>query len=281
MGNDNPERIKAVVFDWAGTLVDFGSLAPMGAFVELFRGWGIDISVAEARIPMGLPKRDHIIALARMERVARAGAARHGRVFGDADADAGLATFEPMSARAAAERATLIPGVLDTVQALRRRGVAIGSTTGYTRVIMRDVVTAAAAQGLSTDCLVCCDDVSQGRPTPLGMYRCMVDLGVWPACAVVKVDDTAPGIAEGLAAGSWTVGVAVSGNALGLDRDELRALPDTERQRRVQGARDALMAAGAHCVIDSVADLVPVIDAIDARLALGGRPAAFGAPQAA
>ena len=99
--------------------------------------------------------------------------------------------------------------------------------------------------------------------------------------AVVKVDDTAPGIAEGLAAGSWTVGVAVSGNALGLDRDELRALPDTERQRRVQGARDALMAAGAHCVIDSVADLVPVIDAIDARLALGGRPAAFGAPQAA
>jgi beta-phosphoglucomutase-like phosphatase (HAD superfamily) len=30
------ERVKAVIFDWAGTIIDYGSLAPMGAFVETF-----------------------------------------------------------------------------------------------------------------------------------------------------------------------------------------------------------------------------------------------------
>jgi beta-phosphoglucomutase-like phosphatase (HAD superfamily) len=30
-------RFKAAVFDWAGTMIDFGSFAPMGVFVEAFR----------------------------------------------------------------------------------------------------------------------------------------------------------------------------------------------------------------------------------------------------
>jgi phosphonoacetaldehyde hydrolase len=63
------------------------------------------------------------------------------------------------------------------------------------------------------------------------MYKCFLDLAVWPASAVVKVDDTAPGIAEGLAAGSWAVGVALTGNAAGLSASELAALDPGERER--------------------------------------------------
>jgi hypothetical protein len=47
------------------------------------------------------------------------------------------------------------------------------------------------------------------------MYQCFIALDVWPASAVIKVDDTLPGIAEGVAAGCLTVGVALSGNAVG------------------------------------------------------------------
>jgi phosphonoacetaldehyde hydrolase len=104
------------------------------------------------------------------------------------------------------------------------------------------------------------------------MYKCFLDLGVWPGSAVVKVDDTAPGIAEGLAAGSWTVGVTMSGNAAGLDHVELQALPEAEKAALRRRAVAELERTGAHYVIDSVADLMPVIDRIEGRLARGERP---------
>src|SRR5262245_35437469 len=276
MHADSSWRITAVVFDWAGTVVDFGSLAPMGAFVELFASWGIELSVAEARVPMGLPKRDHIIELARLPRVDAAWRTRHGAPFSEEDADRALASFEPMSARAAADRSQLVPGVLDIAEELRHRGMKIGTTTGYTRAIMREVIPRAAAQGFRPDNVVCCDDVPQGRPSPLGMYRCFLDLKVWPARTVVKVDDTAPGIAEGLAAGCWTVGVAASGNAMGLAEDELRALIPAERERKLADACAALKRSGAHFVIDSVADLVPILDQVERELVSGNGPPVIG-----
>ena len=275
MKTDSSQRLTAVVFDWAGTVVDFGSLAPLGAFVELFASWGIELSVAEARVPMGLPKRDHIIELGRLPRVDAAWRARHGAPFGEADADRALAAFEPMSARAAADRSRLVPGVLDTVAELRSRGIRVGTTTGYTRAIMREVIPRAAAQGFRPDNVVCCDDVPQSRPTPLGMYRCFLDLEVWPPHTVVKVDDTAPGIAEGLAAGCWTVAVAASGNATGLGEEEFQKLVPTERKRKLSAAYSALERCGAHFIVDSVADLLPVLDRIDRELAGGGMPRAL------
>ncbi len=63
-------KIRAVVFDWAGTIVDFGSLAPMGAFVRLFENHGVVISIETARLPMGLPKLAHIQALGEIPEVA-------------------------------------------------------------------------------------------------------------------------------------------------------------------------------------------------------------------
>ncbi len=55
--------VKAVVLDWAGTVVDHGSRAPMGAFVRAFAEMGVAISIADARGPMGMAKADHIRAV--------------------------------------------------------------------------------------------------------------------------------------------------------------------------------------------------------------------------
>ena len=265
-------NVKAVVFDWAGTTIDFGSRAPMGAFVAVFKKFGVELTVEEARRPMGLPKWEHIRALGDIPRVAAAWQQAHGAPFGDADADRIHAVFEPLNARVVGDYAELIPGTLETVAELRGRGIKIGSTTGYTRTIMQALLPLAAEQRYEPDNLVCAGDLPAGRPTPLMMYKCFVDLGVWPASAVVKVDDTAPGIQEGTAAGCWTVGVALSGNAVGLARDELAALPADEVERLRDRATADLRAAGAHDVIDTVADLLPVIDQIDARLAAGDLP---------
>jgi phosphonoacetaldehyde hydrolase len=264
--------LRAAVFDWAGTVVDFGSRAPMGAFVEVFRQFGVDIAVDEARVPMGLPKWQHIEALMAAPRISTAWLKARGHRPGKADIDAVYEVFTPLNARVVTDYATLIPGTVEIVTALRERGMRIGSTTGYTRSIMEPLLPVAASQGYVPDNLVCAGDLPAGRPTPLMMYRTFADLGVFPPAAVVKVDDTEPGIAEGRAAGTWTVGVAISGNALGLSLEEWIALDATERKRRSATAHAALAATGTDYVIDSIADLLPVIDDIERRAAAGERP---------
>jgi phosphonoacetaldehyde hydrolase len=266
------ERVKAVVFDWAGTVVDYGSLAPMGAFVETFAAFGVALSIEEARGPMGMAKRLHIAALASLPRVSAAWAKRHGRAPTEADVDALYAVFVPKNIAVAARYATVIPGVAEVVAELRREGVRIGSTTGYTREIMAEILPVAAATGFAPDSLVCTGDTPDGRPTPFMLYKSFLDLKVWPAWSAIKVDDTEVGVAEGINGGAWAVGVAVSGNAFGLSEADAAALTPADFQRRRRAAAEKLEAAGAHYVIDSVADLMPVARAIEARLASGERP---------
>ena len=264
--------IKAVIFDWAGTLVDFGSRAPMGAFVETFAEFGVEISVAEARGPMGMAKRPHIAALCALPRVRAAWATRHGHAPGEADIDAIYERFVPRNIAVAAAHADIIPGAAETLAGLRARGVKIGSSTGYTREIMAQILPLARAQGVAPDSLVCTGDTPDGRPSPLMFWRGLIELNVWPAWRAVKVDDTQVGVAEGINAGAWSVGVAVSGNVFGASQAEIAAMPAAEFSQRRAAAYAALEAAGAHRVVDSVADLSPALDEIERRLAAGERP---------
>lgn len=253
-------RFKAIVFDWAGTMVDFGSRAPMGAFVEAFATFGVAVTIADARRPMGLPKRAHIAAMLADPAIAAGWRAAQGAAPDDAAIDRVYAVFVPMNERVAADHATLIPGALEAVAWARARGLRIGSTTGYVRSIMARVLPVAAAQGYAPDCLVCADDLAEGRPGPLMMYRAFVELGVYPPAAVVKVDDTEPGIAEGVAAGCVTVGLALSGNHAGLTLGELSALPPADAAAIRARATAALRGAGADHVIDTVADLPALLE---------------------
>lgn len=264
--------LKAVVLDWAGTMVDHGSLAPLDVFRRAFAEVGIEIDEAEARGPMGLPKWRHIQAVGRLPRVAEAWQRVYGKPFSDADVDRLHALFLPLTLTAVADRARLIDGAAAMAAELRRRGLKIGSTTGYDRPTMEALLPLAAEQGYAPDCLVTASDLPQGRPTPLMMYRCFLELEVWPARAVVKVDDTAPGIAEGVAAGCWTVGVAATGSPFGLSAEATATLSSEAYVARRDAAAAELRSAGADYVIDSVRDLPPVLDEIEKRLAAGEHP---------
>lgn len=267
-----PDQLSAVVFDWAGTILDFGSCAPMGAFVRLFEQFGIEVSIEQARGPMGLAKWDHIKALGTLPEVDAQWEAKHGRRLSDADVDRLYAVFTPLNAAVVPDFADFIPGALDAVADARARGLKIGSTTGYNRPIMEVVTAIAAKGGYRPDNLVCAGDVATGRPTPLMMWRCFADLGICHPWTVVKVDDTEVGIEEGLRAGTWSVGVSVSGNAMGLPLTDWLALAPAQQTTRRAAAQAKLQGAGAHYVIDSVAELAPVLDDIAARLARGERP---------
>ena len=265
-----PLKLQAAILDWAGTVVDHGSRAPMGAFVCAFAQFGVAISIADARGPMGMAKWDHIRAVGRAPAVATAWRARHGREFSEGDVDAIFQVFEPMNVAAVRDHADIIPGAIEAIAALHQRGMKIAGTTGYTRPIMDVLEPLADALGYRPELTVCAGDLPAGRPSPLMMWYAMAKLGVWPAATVVKVDDTAPGIGEGKEAGTWTIGIALTGNAVGLSAEELAAVSPEERARlRVEAATEL---RDADMVIDSIADLPDAVAAIDARLAAGELP---------
>lgn len=259
-------RVQAVVFDWAGTTLDYGSCAPARAFVNVFARQGVSLTAREARGPMGMNKRAHIEALLADPAISDRWSAARGGPPVPADVDRMYADFLPVQIDCLPDHAALIPGTVETVAACRQRGLKIGSSTGYVREMMDVLIPLARAQGYEPDCVVTASDISAGRPAPWLNLENARRLNVYPPATIVVVDDTRVGIEAGLHAGMWAVGVARSGNELGLSPAEVSALPPDELETRVERARSELRSAGSHFVIDSVADLVPVLDEIERRM---------------
>lgn len=264
--------IQAVLLDWAGTTVDYGCMAPALVFVEVFRRKRVPITIEEARAPMGAHKRVHIQRIAELDSVRQRWQAVHGRPPDDDDVSAMFAEFVPLQLACLSRYSTLIPGTLETVAQLRARGIKIGSTTGYLAEMMQINQADAKRQGYAPDATVCAGDVPAGRPYPYMCLQNVIRLGVSAVQACVKIDDTIPGIEEGLNAGMWTIAVAVSGNEVGMALDEWRALPMDAQQAKRERAYLRLQQSGAHCVVDSIADILPCIDAIQARIGRGEAP---------
>jgi phosphonoacetaldehyde hydrolase len=264
--------LRGVILDWAGTIADFGSCAPADAFTQLFARRGVPITSAEARAPMGVGKRDHIRAIARADAVSVRWVERHGRPCTDHDVEEMYAEFVPLQLAAIAARAALIPGAREAVAAFRERGLAVGSTTGYSREMADELAGRARAQGLEIETIVTASDVAQGRPAPWMALQAARRMEVYPMRAIVKIGDTLADIAEGANAGMWTIAVAATGNEVGLGERELAALPQDERAARVAASRARLLAAGAHLVVDGVADVPGVLGELEARLVAGERP---------
>ena len=248
-------KCKAVIFDWAGTMVDFGSCAPVVAMRRAFEAEEVAVSEAEVRAGMGLAKHDHVAFMLNTTRVADAWRERHGAPPGEVDVARIFAAIGPLMREAGAAHSDLISGAAQAFQSLRGAGLRVGSTTGYTREMMGPIIEAARVQGYAPEVVVCAGETTVGRPSPFMIWKALAELEVWPASAVVKVDDAPVGIAEGKNAGCFTIGVAACGNAVGLDLESFLSLADSERRVRIAVARTELLAAGADAVIDTVADL--------------------------
>jgi phosphonoacetaldehyde hydrolase len=259
--------VRAVIFDWAGTTVDYGSRAPVAAFTELFRRRGVPVTEEEARRPMGAHKKEHIRQMLAMESVANRWLHARGAEPSPEDVDSLYGEFIPLQMEVIKLHADVIPETVQTVQTLRECGIKIGSTTGYTREMMAPLLRASAEGGYLPDSVVCADEVPAGRPAPWMALECAMRLGVYPVFACVKVGDTVADIAEGLNAGMWSVGITKTGNELGLSQAEVDALSGTELANRLATASERLLAAGAHYTIEGLAELPAVIESINQRLA--------------
>jgi phosphonoacetaldehyde hydrolase len=260
------DRLKAVILDWAGTTVDYGSLAPVRTLQQVFACADLPLAEAEARQDMGLPKKDHIRAILSLPRVRTEWIRLRGHAPDEADVDKVYQDFVPLQFSCLLEYSTVLPGVPEAVARFRLRGLKIGTTTGYTREMLDVLVEASTKAGFVADCNLCPDDVGAGRPHPYMIFEHAVRLQVYPLAAVVKIGDTPSDVREGLNAGAWAVAVAATGNMNGLSCQEFSALSASEREARLLVARAELAKAGAHYVIDSLAEIDVVLDDIDALL---------------
>ncbi len=265
-------QVQAVILDWAGTAVDYGCLGPAAVFADVFAQYRVEVTIAEARQFMGLMKKDHIRGMCGLPSVKEKWLAAHGREPDEQDAEAMYRDTEPMMVSVIARHADFIPGLPETVAALRERGIRIGSSTGYTGPMMDVLVPEAEKKGYRPDSVVCSTDVPAGRPWPWMCYQNAMNLGVYPMSAMVKIGDTVADIQEGLNAGMWVAGVTKSGNELGLSEAEANALPEKELKKRLEEIELRFRKAGAHYVTEGIWDCMDIIDDINVRLARGENP---------
>jgi len=266
------KRLQAVIFDWAGTTVDHGSLAPVRAITELFARYGIRLSDADARRDMGIFKKDHIRRILAMPHVEAAWREQDGNTWDERTVETLFEKFQPLQMEVLEAYSQVIGGTVEITERLRGQGLKVGSTTGYTRPMLDTLLRCASAQGYRPDAALCPDDTGGGRPHPWMSLRIALEFRLSAARAAVKVGDTESDIQEGLNAGMWSVGVSATGNEVGMSAAEWEALREDERARLATHACEKLRAAGAHYVIERVSLLEPVLEGIDARLAAGERP---------
>jgi len=264
--------IRCVILDWAGTTMDFGCMAPAVVFQKVYEKAGVPISMEEARIPMGAHKKVHIGLISEIPSVRRRWVDTHDREPTADDVDRMFGDFVPMQEACLSEYSELIPGTNEVIAECRKRGYKIGSTSGYLPGMLAINQADAEKQGYVPDATFGAGDVPRGRPFPHMVLRNMLELDISPVQSVVKVDDTLTGIEEGLNAGSWAIGLAISGNEVGVQLDEWTAFPEEVKQKHRDRIYPTMYQRGAHYVVDSIADLVPCLDDIELRLKRGEKP---------
>jgi len=260
------DQLKMVILDLAGTTIDYGSCAPAEALVELFKLHGLVISRDLVRQSMGVDKKAHIQWLLQKPEVSEQWQALKGKAADEEDIDTLYKEFVPLQMDILEKHGTLLPGVLEAQEFFRSQNIRIAVTTGYSREIMDRVLAIARRQGFRPDAAVCSDDVTTGRPTPWMALTAAARLGIYPTNTIIKIGDTEADILEGLNANMWTVGVAGTGNLMGLTYLEESNLSESHRQLLLEKARRQLEAAGAHYVIDTMEDILPVVDEINDRV---------------
>lgn len=258
------KKIEAVIFDWAGTTVDYGSLAPVQAFISAFQKFGITPTTEEVRRPMGIAKIDHVREMLNMERISNEWKIIHGRDFTQEDVKKIYELSEALILDVLEDFSTPKPHVSEAISALRARGIKIGSTTGYNDEMMEIVKKSAAKQGYAPDACFTPDSTNKiGRPYPYLIFMNMMALNIKSVNNVIKVGDTVADIIEGNHAGVTTVGVIEGSSVLGYSEKEYNALSDDEKSLAKARAREIYNACHADYVIDNMSELIEVIDQLE------------------
>ncbi len=255
-------KIKAVIFDWAGTMIDYGCFAPVESLVCVFKEKGICLTERQARGPMGIEKKQHIRTLCRLTTVMKQWQQQYGCPPDEKDIDELYNRFEHLLSDLQSRYATAVPGFPELFMALKKKGIKIGSTTGYSKKIMERLRKEAMLKNYCPDSIVTPDDVTKGRPFPWMCFKNMENMEVYPPLSCIKVGDTISDIKEGLNAGIWSIGIIKGSSELGLSLEEVQSMPSIQLKKKCGIVMKKFLEAGAHYVLDTIACLPEIIEKI-------------------
>lgn len=260
-------KIEGIIFDWAGTTVDFGCFAPINVFINIFKNAGIDVTMEEARKPMGMLKIDHIRTMLEMDRIKYLWRETYGREFTDEDVEKLHSKFEKTLLESLSKYTEPIPEVLEAIKYLRENNIKIGSTTGYTNSMMEIVTKGAKENGYEPDFWITADSTNScGRPYPYMIFRNLEELKISSVLNVIKIGDTESDIKEGKNAGVWTVGVVIGSSTMGLSHEEFKSLSDVEKDRLIQETENKFLDWGVDFTIKSMGEIGELIEKINALM---------------
>lgn len=218
-------KYEGIIFDWAGTTVDYGCMAPVRAFDEAFKSFGIEPTMEEIRKPMGMLKIDHVRTMLKMERINNLWKEKYNRDWTEDD----VQKIYEISERKIFE-------VLDK----------------YT--------DRAKQQGYTPDFWISPDMVnSKGRPYPYMIFRNMEALELISVDKVLKVGDTIADIKEGVNAGIDTVGIIEGSSLMGLSQEEYEALSEDKKNAMDLKVVSAYQDAGTKYIIRDISGLLDIL----------------------
>ncbi len=256
--------IQAVVFDWAGTTVDYGSQAPIIAFKQAFAHFDIHIPTAEIRLDLGLDKLTHVKKMLANPAIQAKWLAKHPETPIETAVTEIYTEFQRRITAVLAETAQLKQGVKELVTYLEANQISYGSTTGYTQSMLDRILPLAAKQGYRPQANVTSEQTNGvGRPHAAMLLAAIKQLGVTEPRNVIKVGDTVNDILEGKAAHAISVGVVEGGNLIGLSQGEFDQLTIAEQNELRNKAAEELEAAGADYVVNQLSELIKLIPAIN------------------
>lgn len=253
-------RFELVIFDWAGTTVDYGSFAPVKAFKEIFVEKGIEPTMDEVREPMGMLKIEHIRTMLKMPRIEGLWRKKFDRIPNEDDLNELYENYEGKLLAILTQYATPKPHTLKCIEELKEKGIKIGSTTGYNDKMMAIVVPEAAKNGYAPEFWITPDSVNgMGRPYPYMIFENMKYFKVADMSKVMKVGDTISDINEGKNAGVFTVGIIEGSSEMGITEEEYNILDANEKANIIERVRQRYINAGADAVIMNLLELKDIM----------------------
>ena len=266
------KKITTVILDWSGTTIDALVKAPAVPFQDVFKKHGVTITNTEARLPMGLPKDQHIRQILQNPAVADRWKQVYGRESTLTDAKNLFDDFLPMQLKILSNKDYIkpLPNVIQTLQTLKKMGIKIGLTSGFNCQMTQTILDHSRDIQLESyfDTIIPADhpSIKRGRPHPDAVMSNMISMGCEDVKQCIKVDDTQSGIYEGQRAGVLTMGLTRYNNFNGMYTDDIDQLEKENPhafEKLMGQSYSHLEDAKPDYIGETLTDLVEVINKIN------------------